>query len=145
MEFSGEFLGKIRGLVKDRTNNQDLTTVVTTFLCLLCALELQATPCEVEVKIHVPFTGGLGSSASVSCSLSAAFLALKSAINENKTGCKNWENGEKDAFLWDKDKALFANKLAFECERLAHGTPSGLDNTVVSMGFFLFFSIFNVF
>ncbi|HEX2620945.1 MAG TPA: mevalonate kinase [Phototrophicaceae bacterium] len=72
---------------------------------------LQATPPEVAISFRsdIPPASGLGSGAAVSAALGRAVaLAVGSAISESDL-----------------------NRLVYEVERIHHGTPSGLDNTVI--------------
>lgn len=67
---------------------------------------------ELQVRTQIPPAMGLGSSAAVAVAIIRAFdrvLAL------------------------DLDDAA-VNALAFECEELAHGSPSGIDNTLATYG-----------
>ena len=64
----------------------------------------------VEVRSRLPLAMGLGASAAFAVAISRAFNA--------KLG------------LGLDDDAI--NEVAFECEKLAHGTPSGIDNAVAT-------------
>ncbi|HNR01289.1 MAG TPA: mevalonate kinase [Anaerolineaceae bacterium] len=66
--------------------------------------------CEIRISTSIPIAAGLGSSASVTVSLSRALSAF---------------HGHPLT-----DDAV--NKIAFEVEKLHHGTPSGIDNTVIT-------------
>jgi len=72
----------------------------------------------VEVDARIPAAAGLGASAALA-------VALIRAFNEA------FERGLSDAAI---------NSLAFDCERLAHGTPSGIDNTLAVYGRPILFS-----
>jgi hydroxymethylglutaryl-CoA reductase len=63
---------------------------------------------QISVDSSLPFGKGLGSSAAIA-------VAIVRAFNEQL------DLGLDDARV---------NAIAFECEKLAHGTPSGVDNTV---------------
>ena len=79
---------------------------------ILEALGLAGRSMLIEVMPHLPRAMGLGASAALA-------VAVVRAIS--------------DAFklrLTDE----FINQLAFECEKAAHGTPSGIDNTVATYG-----------
>ncbi len=65
---------------------------------------------SVQVKSALPIAMGLGASAAFAVAITRAFS------NELKLGLD--------------DEAV--NALAFRCEELAHGTPSGIDNTVAT-------------
>jgi mevalonate kinase len=66
-------------------------------------------PWRIRVTSEIPIAAGLGSSAAISAAIARAMLA---------------------AFDIDLDKAAIS-ALVFEVEKLHHGTPSGIDNTVV--------------
>ncbi len=67
---------------------------------------------EVRLRSRIPPAMGLGSSAAVAVALLRAF--------------------DKVSGLKLDDAAI--NELAFECEKLAHGSPSGIDNTLATFG-----------
>jgi mevalonate kinase len=66
--------------------------------------------CTVYIQSTIPVASGLGSGAAVS-------VAILRALS---------------AFVGQPLSDERVNKLAFEAEKLHHGTPSGIDNTVVS-------------
>jgi len=74
------------------------------------------TPWAIEITSTVPCGRGLGSSAAVA-------VALVQAIGR---ACGTAEEAE-----WDEATVA---ALSFAAERLAHGTPSGIDNTVIAFG-----------
>ncbi len=81
-------------------------------------LELAERDMTIEVIPHVPRAMGLGGS-------SALAVAVIRALDEKyrlKLG-----NGR-------------INELAYECEKAAHGTPSGIDNTIATYGMPLVYS-----
>lgn len=67
---------------------------------------------DILVNSRIPVAMGLGASAALAVSLIRAF--------DNLLG-KNMSNADID-------------NLAFDCERLAHGTPSGIDNNIATYG-----------
>lgn len=79
---------------------------------LLQRLELTNRPMKIEVFPNVPRAVGLGGSAALAVSV---IRALDSHF-----------------LLGLNDSRI--NELAFDCERAAHGTPSGVDNTVATFG-----------
>lgn len=79
---------------------------------ILQRLQLESNSISVEVDACIPPAAGLGSSAALA-------VALIRAID--------------DAFALDLDDQAI-NALAFECETLVHGTPSGIDNTLAVFG-----------
>jgi mevalonate kinase len=66
--------------------------------------------CTIHIQSTIPVASGLGSGAAVS-------VAILRALS---------------AFLGQPLSDERVNKLAFEAEKLHHGTPSGIDNTVVT-------------
>lgn len=73
---------------------------------------------------------GLGSSAAYCVALSAALLAYCGEIDlpqEKDAGRKAWVDV-------NEKKVDLVNRWAFEGERIIHGRPSGIDNTVSSFG-----------
>ena len=67
---------------------------------------------DLHVHSRIPVAMGLGSSAALAVAVIRAF----------------------DNFLRRKMSDVEIDKLAFECERLAHGTPSGIDNNIATYG-----------
>jgi hydroxymethylglutaryl-CoA reductase len=94
---------------KVRANTQGLAGVLSS---LLTELELDAEDMTIEVFPHVPKAMGLGGSSALAVAIARA---LSSAY-----GLK----------LTDQQ----VNAFAYECEKEAHGTPSGVDNTVSTYG-----------
>lgn len=72
---------------------------------------IQSLPaCEIHITSSIPIAAGLGSSASVSVSLVSALAK----------------------FIGHPLKTTEINSLAYEVEKLHHGNPSGVDNTVIA-------------
>jgi mevalonate kinase len=75
------------------------------------AMQLSHIPaCSIQVSSSIPIAGGMGSSAAVSVAILRAFSALVGHP------------------LTDEQ----VSQLAYEVEVIQHGTPSGIDNTVVT-------------
>jgi mevalonate kinase len=78
---------------------------------VLSALEIDRLPaCSLRVTSKIPMASGLGSGASVS-------VAIIRAIS---------------SFLGRPLPDARVSELAYEAEKIHHGTPSGIDNTVVA-------------
>lgn len=73
--------------------------------------------CEITIQSTLPTAAGLGSSASTS-------VALIRALS---------------TFLGHPFEDEVVNQLAFTVEKIHHGTPSGIDNTVVTFGKTVYF------
>jgi mevalonate kinase len=75
------------------------------------ALQIARTPaCTIRVTSTIPRAAGLGSGAAVTVAILRAF----------------------SAFLGKPFPDEVVSSLAFEVEKLYHGTPSGIDNTVIT-------------
>ena len=124
MEGRGGAKAKIQG---------DFRCFAFLFLFRSVWLELASTTVESNVIIQIwstlPVGAGMGSSASYSVALAAALLQ---AVKPEICGAGNISSvdGEPGSVALRTE----ANKWAFECERLFHGAPSGIDNTVCSLG-----------
>lgn len=78
------------------------------------------------VSSDLPLGSGLGSSASFCVSLVAALLASSDVIVIDKS-----KNGWNTLCNYDLE---LVNKWAYEGEKILHGKPSGVDNTVSTFG-----------
>ena len=81
-------------------------------------LGVEDSPYSVHINSRLPLAMGLGASAAYAVAIARAF---------------NSKHG-----LGLDDAAI--NDVAFECEKLAHGTPSGVDNTIATYGAPMLFS-----
>ena len=92
-----------------RTATPGFAGIIATMLSRLGLAEQNTT---IEVFPHIPRAMGLGGS-------SALAVAILRAVDHAYD--LNLSDGR-------------INELAFECEKTAHGTPSGIDNTVATYG-----------
>ncbi|KAG4101312.1 mevalonate kinase-like protein [Neocallimastix lanati (nom. inval.)] len=90
------------------------------FLYLFLCIAPEIIPVKVEVKSFLPVGAGLGSSAAYGVSLVSALLTFFGYIEVDKFN--------------EKDNLKFINDWAFIAEKIAHGNPSGLDNSVSTFG-----------
>ena len=90
-------------------NTQGLSGILAT---LIRRLGLQDNAMTIEVFPHVPRAMGLGGSSAL------AVAILRALDHSYALGLSQAE----------------VNELAYECEKAAHGTPSGVDNTVATYG-----------
>uniref|UniRef100_A0A1D1ZBR8 Mevalonate kinase n=1 Tax=Anthurium amnicola TaxID=1678845 RepID=A0A1D1ZBR8_9ARAE len=100
-----------------------LANGIVAFLHLYTSLQ-GLKPGKVVVSSDLPMGSGLGSSASFCVSLSAAFLALSGSVSLHN----------KQNIWFGENERELVNKWAFEGERIIHGKPSGVDNTVCTFG-----------
>ncbi|XP_051144101.1 mevalonate kinase isoform X2 [Andrographis paniculata] len=102
-----------------------LASGVSAFLWLYTSIH-GAKPARVVVTSELPLGSGLGSSASFCVALAGAFLALSKCVKLDVDN-KGWQK------FGDSELNL-VNKWAFEGEKIIHGKPSGIDNTVSTYG-----------
>lgn len=81
--------------------------------------QLDLVGCNLSLKVtpHIPLGVGLGSSAALAVAIIRALVIYRE-------------------FDFSDDQV---NALAYQCEQIAHGTPSGIDNTVATYGRFVVF------
>jgi len=99
----------------DLPGDQPLAALVQLVLSALQVARLPA--CQIRISSTIPVAAGLGSGAAVS-------VALLKALS---------------AFLGHPLTDERVSALAFEVEKLHHGTPSGIDNTVITYALPVFF------
>ena len=85
-------------------------------ICKIYAVDVPRV--RFEINSRIPLAMGLGASASIA-------VALSSALSNYFELSKNSEE---------------INKIAFECEKINHILPSGIDNTVASFGKAVFYN-----
>ncbi|GAA0155164.1 carbohydrate kinase [Lithospermum erythrorhizon] len=102
-----------------------LASGVSAFLFLYTSIH-GCKPAKAVVTAELPLGAGLGSSASFCVALSAALLSLCDSLNLDFSH-QGWQKFE------DSELEL-VNKWAFEGEKIIHGKPSGIDNTVSTHG-----------
>lgn len=92
--------------------------LVVALHAVLAALDVQIPPaCQVQINSTIPLASGLGSGTAVSVALIRAF----------------------SRFLGNDLSVEQVSALAFEVEKIHHGTPSGVDNTVVAYALPVYF------
>ncbi|CAK9160127.1 unnamed protein product [Ilex paraguariensis] len=102
-----------------------LAAGVSAFLWLYTSIQ-GYKPAKVIVTSELPQSSGLGSSAALCVSLSAALLALSDAVN--------LDFGQQGWLMFGESELELVNKWAFGGEKIIHGKPSGIDNTVSTYG-----------
>jgi len=79
---------------------------------LVEALDINESTFQLELEPNIPHASGMGASAAVAvASIRALAGYFNRSLSENEV-----------------------NQLAYGCEKLAHGSPSGLDNTLATFG-----------
>ncbi|XP_047315822.1 mevalonate kinase isoform X2 [Impatiens glandulifera] len=102
-----------------------LASGITAFLWLYISIQGYRSG-KVVITSELPLGSGLGSSAALCVALSAALLALSNSVNVDVS--------QKDWLTFSEDDLDLVNKWAFEGEKIIHGRPSGIDNTVSTYG-----------
>lgn len=92
--------------------SESVSGAAEVLLSLLAQLSIPPTGIEVTVETRLQAAQGLGASAALAASMARALSAC-------------FELGLQDDEI---------NRLTFECEKLAHGEPSGIDNAVAVYG-----------
>lgn len=83
-------------------------------------------PAKAVVTSELPLGSGLGSSAALCVALSAALLAVSDSVKLDFSH-QGWQ-------VFGDNELELVNKWAFEGEKMIHGKPSGIDNTVSTYG-----------
>ncbi|XP_011298860.1 mevalonate kinase [Fopius arisanus] len=82
---------------------------------------LRVRPFRVTMDSALAISSGLGSSASFAVCIATCFLHL-SRVQKNEVSCLDGKQLES------------ISRFAFSCEKIMHGTPSGIDNSVCTYG-----------
>ena len=125
----------------------------------VCVLQVsfhpRCLPCfHATIKSNLPFGAGLGSSAAYSVCLAAGLLCATGAVSRPSTSdvkpppsppldpldipelltsqlggrvCPHWSS-------WSHHDLELINKWGYEAEKLMHGMPSGIDNSISTFG-----------
>lgn len=121
---SGESLRSLATLVDEQMFPEAkiaLASGVSAFLWLYINIQ-GYKPATVTVTSQIPLSSGLGSSAAFCVSISGALLAFSS--------CGGLDHNQQGWLMFEESGLELVNKWALEGERIIHGKPSGIDNTV---------------
>nr|AGS18028.1 mevalonate kinase [Picrorhiza kurrooa] len=105
--------------------NIALASGVSAFLWLYTSIH-GYKPAKAIVTSELPLGSGLGSSAAFCVALSAALLALSDSANLEFSH-QSWQ-------VFGDNELELVNKMGFRSEKIIHGKPSGIDNTVSTYG-----------
>ncbi|KAK6118574.1 hypothetical protein DH2020_047687 [Rehmannia glutinosa] len=123
-----ETIKAIASLVEEQSipeANIGLASGISAFLWLYTSIHGNK-PAKVIVTSELPLGSGLGSSAAFCVALSAALLALSDSAKLDFSH-QGWQ-------MFGDNELELVNKWAFEGEKIIHGKPSGIDNTVSTYG-----------
>nr|QBZ39492.1 mevalonate kinase [Santalum album] len=126
--WSPELINSITALVEEQNIPEakaGLSAGISAFLWLYTSIQ-GFKPATAVVTSELPLGSGLGSSAAFCVSLSAALLAFSDTVTLDRS--------HRDWFIYGDNDLELVNKWAFEGEKIIHGTPSGIDNTVSTYG-----------
>ncbi|KAF5206524.1 Mevalonate kinase [Thalictrum thalictroides] len=130
---SPESIKAISNLVEEQNIPEakiGLVAGISAFIWLYTSIH-GCKPARAVITSTLPLGSGLGSSASFCVSLAAALLAVSDAVSLDLSH-QGW--------LSFKGKEIdLVNKWAFEGEKIIHGKPSGIDNTVSTFGNMILF------
>ncbi|KAK6640567.1 hypothetical protein RUM44_012263 [Polyplax serrata] len=98
-----------------------------------------ATGFSLKIDSDLPLGSGVGSSASFSVALSAAALLYQYYLKDNESITDVIERHSNDASIAEGKFKDLVSQLAFSCEKIFHGSPSGVDNNTVLHGSMLEF------
>ena len=119
------YLDKIHDFLGTDQSNLRMASVI----CFLYLYSVMVSPdiitMEIQVESEIPLGAGLGSSAALSVCLSAG---LTGVLHQVKSLEKNIFNHLSNSAKKD------VCRLAFLSEKILHGTPSGIDNSVSTYG-----------
>lgn len=110
--------------------NIGIAAGVSAFIWLYTSIH-GCKPGVAIVTSNLPLGSGLGSSASFCVSLSATLIALSDAVTVDRSK-QGW-------FSFTDEQLELVNSWAFEGEKIIHGKPSGIDNTVSTFGNMILF------
>ncbi|XP_013385785.1 mevalonate kinase-like, partial [Lingula anatina] len=121
---SEELLQKLKTFASIPHDSADTKTLaLVSFLYLYCAIvgsQKTLTPLEIRIESKLPVSAGLGSSAAYSVCLAASLLLHKNLISASGK--------------WSEKDLQLINAWAFQAEKVIHGKPSGIDNSVSTYG-----------
>lgn len=127
-----EFLNQLENFLQslDLADNSQKMCFQATLFLLAAILQSRGIenlkPFSLHGETQLSIGSGLGSSASFAVCLATCFLHYTNHVLEKPTELTS-------EFLNE------VSNFAFECEKLMHGTPSGIDNTICTYGSLLKF------
>ncbi|KAF9353962.1 hypothetical protein BGX26_008267 [Mortierella sp. AD094] len=102
-----------------QTNRSQATIALLYLHSYLTSDDITNGGYDFSVRSNLPVGAGLGSSASYSVCLATALLKLNGHLAESLSAA---------------DQRDLVNQWAFQAEKVIHGNPSGIDNTVSTLG-----------
>jgi mevalonate kinase len=127
-QVDAEYLDRIHDFLKvDKCNLRMASVICFLYLYSVIMDEVGVIPMEIRVESEIPVGAGLGSSAALSVCLASGLTGVLHQIQANKP--------QEDIF--STKSAAFNRtvcKYAFLSEKILHGNPSGIDNSISTYG-----------
>ena len=128
-EIDENLRNRLENVICNNVDTEDLTKHKEGLLALIYILvafmqeaNLDLRPLEIIVSSEIPMGAGLGSSAAFSVSMAAALVQLRNCLQKGRKSSSEIE---------DRDSIC---NWAFKSEKIIHGNPSGLDNSICTFG-----------
>ncbi|KAL8574237.1 hypothetical protein ACOMHN_065780 [Nucella lapillus] len=138
-EKSLQVLRQFAGIQNVAIESKDLAVIAFLYLyCCTCGKTQPLPQIHIRLISQLPVGAGLGSSAAFSVCLATVLLQISHRISplENPADpqgdgdlCETWSTHG-----WSESDGLLINKWAFLGEKIIHGQPSGIDNSVSTLG-----------
>jgi len=117
----------IRNFVKN-VGGESKALETLLYLYIICKGNKPHKGLKLEVKSTLKVAVGLGSSAAYNVCLAASFLSFFGVIAPTTS------EKDSDTLCLSKDELELVNGWAFQVEKIMHGRPSGVDNSVSTFG-----------
>lgn len=136
-------LREVNDFVTEKCGSTVLTPTqlqaLTAFFYLLWAIwgsvDVRLEPCKISLSSALTISAGTGSSASFAVATVGFLLQYIKIYNCKTKGIyKTVKNNTWTSNQFDKDQLDLISKWAFQSEKIIHGTPSGVDNTICTFG-----------
>lgn len=121
------------------TGTNELAVISFLYLCAKILANGKGTIPAFSVRLvsQQPVGAGLGSSAAYCVCLAAVFLQSAGNIGDPTVwqgAPANQGSGDLKTVGWPEEERTLINKWAFVGEKILHGQPSGIDNSISSLG-----------
>ncbi len=115
------FLGVIHAFLGVDEDNLVMASLICFFYLYATICKDDVVPMSIKVESEIPIGAGLGSSAALSVCLAAG---LRNIVRQIESKAESEENLDLEEI----------SRLAYLSEKILHGTPSGVDNSVSAYG-----------
>lgn len=114
-----QLVDHLKQMIDDQVADSSVRASLLCICFLYCSLITKPTGLTMRIQSAIPVGAGLGSSAALAVAVSAAFHVIQHSTSSDEE--------------FAADEASI-NRWAFQCEKLFHSTPSGIDNAVCTYG-----------